>query len=277
MGRCGRDVLKFIGWLAIILAVVAHPPSARALPDVPMDDSTASCAPPGLRDIAAMQKKISSLPAGDRIAFWAGRFIGTPYDTDPLGAYVRSRLIVSDPKVDCMYHVFRSVELGLTGTPEEAYDKALELRFKTHGKVAEGKVVNYDERFQYAEDMIASGKWGKDVTAGIAEPSELPGSRGYGTVVYIPKGRLLEKTPALKSGDIVYFVKDPSRRVVGEIVGHLGIIKVEGGRASLIHASGSKDTMMNKGCGSVKEVDFTDYVSRMKFVGIKVTRFTDAR
>ena len=60
-------------------------------------------------------------------------------------------------------------------------------------------------------------------------------------------------------------------------MGHLGIIKVEGGRASLIHASGSKDTMTAKGCGAVKEVNFMDYVKRMKFVGIKVTRFTDAR
>lgn len=274
MGAVNPNIMKFIGWLAIFLLAAACP--VRASSPAPVAQAP-RCAPMEKQDIAALQKKVSAMPAGDRIAFWAGRFIGTPYDTDPLGAYVRAREIVHDPDVDCMYHVFRSVELALTGTPEDAEQKALDMRFTTRGKVVDGKVVNYDERFQYAEDMIASGKWGKDVTAEIGKTSELPGSRGFKTVVYIPKSALLESPSRLRSGDIVYFIKDPSRRVVGEIVGHLGIIKIEGGKASLIHASGSKDSQSKKGCGSVKEVDFMDYVKRMKFVGIKVTRFTDVR
>jgi len=31
----------------------------------------------------------------------------------------------------------------------------------------------------------------------------------------------------LKSGDIVFFVKKPEKRKVGEIIGHIGIIRVE--------------------------------------------------
>lgn len=259
-----RSFIKFICLFLVFLVMAVHISPAHA-------DEV--CGELKAGDIASMQKKLSRLPVGDRIALWAEAFIGTPYDTDPLGAYVRSGEVVCDSQVDCMYHVFRSVELALTDTPEAARDKALDLRFITRGRVEGGKVVNYDERFQYAEDMIASGKWGRDVTNELGRVEDVPGSRGYKTVSYIPKSKLLSGRLGLKSGDIVYFIKDPSRRAVGEIVGHLGIIKVEGGRASLIHASGSKDTQSKKGCGTVKRVDFMQYVKDMKFIGIKVTRF----
>ncbi len=63
-------------------------------------------------DILLAQARLAKLPLDKRIAYWAGRFIGTPYDTDPLGLYVRTNRIVADEKVDCMYLTFRSVELA---------------------------------------------------------------------------------------------------------------------------------------------------------------------
>ena len=226
-------------------------------------------------DIAREQARLAVFTVGERIAFWAESFVGSPYDTDPLGAYVRSCQVVCDSEVDCMYHVFRSVELATSGTPKEAVDRALTLRFSTRGRLAGGKVVNYDERFQYGEDMIDSGRWGEDVTAGLGRTVRLPGSRGREYVTVLPKDELPKPGTytKLKDGDIVYFIKDPSRRVVGEIVGHLGVIKVEGGRPALIHASGTKSREGNKGGGVVKKVDFLEYAAAMKFVGVKVTRF----
>ena len=53
-------------------------------------------------DIATFQKQAAVMPVGERIAFWAEKFIGTPYDTDPLGDYVRREVIVADERVDCM-------------------------------------------------------------------------------------------------------------------------------------------------------------------------------
>lgn len=244
-------LLRTIATLALAAAVAA---SAAAGPLAP--------------DIAARQKALSGLSTGERIAAWAESFVGTPYDPDPLGEYVRRKVIVADERVDCMYHVFRSVELALSNTPEEAVMAALRLRFRGSGMLVDGKVTNYDTRFEYAIDMLMSGKWGRDVTGELGETTEVPGSRGHGPVSIIPRDRVADSAGGMLSGDIIYFVKDPEKRVVGEIVGHMGIIRREGRDVWLIHAGGSK----KKG-GEVRKLLLSEYVSRMPFVGIAVGRF----
>jgi hypothetical protein len=234
--------------------------------------STQAAAFPNEADIAGLQGELSGFPIGERIARWAEEFVGTPYDPDPLGEYVTRKVIVADERVDCMYHTFRSVELALTGTPAEAVALAFEKRFITRGVLKDGVVVNYDDRYQYAMDMLGGGKWGADVTSTLAPSVVIEGSRGRESVTIIPVEHLKEARENLKSGDIVYFIKDPQKRVVGEVVGHIGIIKREGDDVYLIHASGRK----NRG-GEVVKVPFAEYKSRMPFVGIKVSRFGRAR
>jgi hypothetical protein len=129
--------------------------------------------------------------------------------------------------------------------------------------------------------MIASGKWGKDITAEIAPTEDAPGSRGYKKVEYVPKAELMEEKyySRLKDGDIIYFIKDPAKRAVGEIVGHLGIIKMEAMPKSstpapyLIAASGTKASARHCGGGFVKKVSLLDYLSKTSFIGAKFTRF----
>jgi len=226
-------------------------------------------------DILLAQARVARLPLNKRIASWAGRFIGTPYDTDPLGLYVSTNRIVADEKVDCMYLTFRSVELAQTSTPGEAIDRALSLRFITQGKVTDGLVTNYDQRFQYGEDMVMSSKWGKNITADLGATRQLAGSRGNDTVDILPKNvlatRVLQKK--LQDGDIIYWVKDPKKRVVEEIVAHLSIVRIKSGKPYLIHAAGDKDRENKPGGGVVKEVPFADYVRNMRFIGAFVTRF----
>lgn len=226
-------------------------------------------------EILLAQARVKQLPIGKRISYWAGRFIGTPYDTDPLGLYVRTNRIVADGKVDCMYHTFRSVELAQSGTPGEAVDRALDLRFISRGKLADGLVTNYDERFQYGEDMVTSGKWGRNITAELGAVKTIPGSRGRDTVDILPKDALLARAfqKKLQDGDIVYWVKDPKKRVADEIVAHLSIVHVKSGTPYLIHASGSKGQWDTKNGGVVKEVPFAEYVRNMKFIGAFLTRF----
>lgn len=218
--------------------------------------------------IAALQKELQALPLGERIARWAEEFVGTPYDPDPLGEYVTKKTIVADGRVDCMYHTFRSVELALSLTPAEAVEAALEKRFKTRGVLSGGEVANYDERFQYAMDMLASGKWGTDITRQLASTEQIPGARGFGAVHIIPALLVPEAEKGLTSGDIVFFVKDPQKRAVGEIIGHIGIVKRDESGVWLIHASGRK----NRG-GEVRKILLGDYTKSMPFVGIKVSRF----
>lgn len=232
------------------------------------------------KEIASLQTECSDMPVGERIAFWAEKFVGTPYDPDPMGVYVTDQVIVADDAVDCMYLTFRAAELALSNSPAAAVEAALSMRFPKKGVLEHGEVMNYDDRFQYAMDMLRSGKWGTDITPTLPGATEMKGSRGVEKVLYLPAKSIPGAMGHLRSGDIVYFVKDPSKRVVGEIVGHIGIIKREGKREDnrkgkpedatlyLIHASGHK----NRG-GEVKRVLFGDYVNDMPFAGIIVGRF----
>ncbi len=223
-------------------------------------------------EIAGIQKNLRGKPIGERIASWAERFVGTPYDEDPQGLYVTRAAIVVDEKMDCMYLTFRSVELALSGTPKDAVRIALEKRFHTRGRLQDGKVLNYEDRYQYGEDMITSGKWGKEITAALGPLKQIEGTRGKDHWKILPAKQVPARLKRLKTGDLIFFIKDPKKRTVGESVGHIGIVKVEekAGRKSiyLIHASGSKD----KG-GVVRKVLLRDYVVKTPFVGVQVTRF----
>lgn len=238
-------------------------------------------------DIASYQKEIGDKAIGERIALWAERFVGTPYDPDPLGEYVTKKAIVADARVDCMYLSFRSVELALSHTPEEAVSIALDKRFFSKGMIENGEVINYEQRFQYGEDMLDSGKWGKEITEQLGKVTEIKGSRGREKVKIILKKDLLKSirgskyqrvtfrqaqtlrhSDTFKSGDFIFFVKASEKRIYDEIVGHIGIIKMEGETPYLIHAGGIK----NKG-GEVKKALLYDYIRSMPFAGVKVSRF----
>ena len=226
-------------------------------------------------EILLSQARAARLPLNQRIAYWAGRFIGTPYDPDPLGLYVRTNRIVADEKVDCMYLTFRSVELARSNAPYDAVNQALTLRFITTGTQADGLVTNYDQRYQYGEDMAFGGKWGKNVTAELGVTKTIPGSRGKEQIDILPKATLLTQglRKKLRDGDIIYWVKDPKKRVVEEIVAHLAIVRIKGNKPYLIHAAGDKDRADRPGGGVVKEVPFAAYVQNMRFIGALVTRF----
>jgi len=226
-------------------------------------------------EILLAQARAARLPLNKRIVYWAGRFVGTPYDPDPLGLYVRTNRIVADEKVDCMYLTFRSVELARSSTPFDAVSQALALRFPATGVLADGLVTNYDQRYQYGEDMAFGGKFGRNVTADLGPTKTIPGSRGKDQVDILSKSTLLMRglQKNLQDGDIIYWVKDPKKRVVEEIVAHLSIVHIKGGKPYLIHAAGDKDRADRPGGGVVKEVPFAQYVQNMRFIGAFVTRF----
>ena len=178
-------------------------------------------------EIQKFQTLWSDRPIGERIALWGEKFIGVPYDRDPLGEYVSKAAIVADERMDCMYLTFRAVELALSQTPEEAVQIALDKRFHSKGILKEGRVMNYDDRFGYGEDMVESGKWGKEVTSEIGRVMKIRGSRGKDFVEILSLAEAMQGMNRLKSGDILFFVTKPEKRKVGEIVGHIGILKVE--------------------------------------------------
>ncbi|MBI4495893.1 MAG: hypothetical protein HY697_03060 [Deltaproteobacteria bacterium] len=201
--------------------------------------------------------------------------MGTPYDEDPLGAYVTHSVLLFDQKVDCMYLTFRAVELALSKTPQEALRLALDKRFHSRGILREGKVANYEDRFEYGEDMIESGKWGREITASLGDTVRILGSRGRGSSEILPIRGLREAMGGLRSGDILFFAKAVEQRAVGELVGHIGFARIEeiaGERAVfMIHASGVK----KKG-GQVKKTPLGDYLATAPFIGVRVTRLSES-
>ena len=228
-------------------------------------------------EISALQPRLRESSVGNRIAFWAEQFIGTPYDMDPLGDYVTRAAIVADERVDCMYLTFRAVELALTNSPEEAINKALIMRFHTQGVLRDGKVTNYDERYQDGIDMIKSGKFGAEITARLGKTRQIEEPNSGDAIDFLPAAEIQKGMNQLDTGDIVYFVGDPSRRAVGGIIAHMGILKVElsnGGSARivyLIHASGTK-----KRGGSVKKVLLDEYLAHMQHAGAKISRINNS-
>ncbi len=226
-------------------------------------------------EIMVAQTQLMGAPLGRRIVAWASRFVGTPYDTDPLGLYVRTNRIVADERADCMYLTFRTVELARSTTPGDAVEQALDLRFRTKGVLADGLVTNYGDRFEYGEDMVFSGKWGRNITDELGGTTTVPGSRGHDTVVILPKASLASKKlqKQLQDGDIIYWVKDPKKRSAAmEIVAHLSFVRLKDGKIFLIHAGGTKDSDTRPGKGQVKEVPLADYLRETKFIGAFVTR-----
>ena len=150
-------------------------------------------------EIAVFQKEIADKSVGERIALWAEKFVGTPYDPDPLGEYVTKKAIVADERADCMYLSFRAVELALSLTPDKAIDIALDKRFITKGRLdSKGNVINYEDRFQYGEDMLDSGRWGKEITEQLGKVTEIKGSRGREKVKIISKETLLKSIKVSK-------------------------------------------------------------------------------
>jgi hypothetical protein len=218
-------------------------------------------------EVQKFQSLLQDKSIGERIAFWAERFVGTPYDKDPLGEYVTKTAIVADERVDCMYLTFRAVELALSRTPQEAIQVALEKRFHSTGKLQDGRVLNYEDRFEYGEDMIASGKWGREITSQVGRTRQMEGSRGRPFVYILAPSGILKGRGGLRSGDLLYFIKKPKDRKAGEIVGHIGIIKVEP-EVYLIHAGGTKS-----GGGEVKKVLLAEYLGKTPFAGVQITRF----
>ena len=214
---------------------------------------------------------------GDKIVKYANTFIDRPYDRIPIGLYVDSRRIIADEEVDCMYLVFRTVELAFAdGDDKKAIEIGLDKRFHEKGILdKDGLVTNYETRFDYSEDMIASKKWGKSVFT-EKEMAKMPGTRMYKTFSYMPSEKLIKGKKLqskIKNGDILFLVKRPElRSKAQEIIGHLGIIEVNDKKIYLIHASGSKG--LEKQQGKVKKVELMEYLSEMKkFAGVYVTRF----
>ena len=218
---------------------------------------------------------------GNKIVRYANSFIGTPYDRIPIGLYVQSRKLIIDNEIDCMYLVFRSIPLALAdGDNKKAFEIACDKMFHDKCKLDKDSLVtNYENRFDYGEDMIYSGKWGKSIYAN-EEMSTMEGSRMYDKFYYVKSrdfinsGKLQQR---VQNGDILFLFKFPEKRSKSQdAIGHLGILEVgKDGEIYLIHAGGSKRYDVPQ--GKVGKVKLTKYLQKKKakWAGIYITRISE--
>ena len=230
-------------------------------------------------------KQAKSNDIGDRIVKYANGFIGTPYDRIPIGLYVKEKKLIVDNEMDCMYFVFRTISLALAkGDNNKAQEIACDKMFNDKCIFDEkGFVSNYQNRFEYSEDMIASGKWGKSIF-NKNEMSKLKGSRMYKEFSYVKSEDIIgnkKLQKKIKNGDILFLYKHPEKRSKAqEAIGHLGILEVDKKTKNIyfIHASGNKcfkdECFKQRNQGAVKKVLLNEYLQEKKdkFVGIDILR-----
>jgi hypothetical protein len=239
-------------------------------------------------EIDSQMARVAALPVGERIAARADWFpqrgdTSYVFGLDPEG-YVTQGRLVDDCHTDCVLFFYRTTELGRSSSALEAVQFAFGTRFygaslqevvRPDGRVDYGAPVHLD----YAMDILRSGYWGAEVTAtlGPARTDET-GTARYpaGTVSFVPKADLAPER--LQSGDIVYFVTDettPRGRAVregGDLIGHLGIVKVEDGTPMLIHAASQGLAGLYPGA-RVEKVALATYLRRVEnFKGVMATR-----
>lgn len=233
------------------------------------------------------------LPVGTRVAHWAQFFLDQGrsqylFGLAP-GGYVAESLLVQDFRQDCVLFSYRCSELARARDAQGAILEALATRFAATSPdsvVSAAGGVNYDHpaHLDYSLDMVRSGRWGRDVTrdVGVAVIDSVGTSRyPGGSFSYIPSAQL--RLGRLADGDLLYFVFDEKhphgekmRREYGLVIGHQGIVQLQGDTVSLIHAAQSDLRGEYRGKRIVR-VPLATYLRRVdSFKGIIVTRLEDS-
>ncbi|MEZ4396211.1 MAG: hypothetical protein R3C71_04845 [Candidatus Krumholzibacteriia bacterium] len=275
----------------LILAGAACAGTEPALPPalVARNAQDALQAAAGTDSLLALEQ---GLPTGERIGRWARRFLADPASEYRFGlkegGYVAEGLLVSDHRQDCVSLLYRCTELARASDADDALRVALATRFAgapLDSLVDSAGRVNYDrpEHLDYSLDMVRSGHWGVDITSTLTgAAADSVGSSRYpaGSFEEVPEAALQVKE--LREGDIVWFVLDPAhpaarklREDHGLVIGHIGIVVVEGEERRLIHAASSPLPGEYAG-GRVVWVPLATYLARVERYGaVIVTRFAD--
>lgn len=238
--------------------------------------------------IDSLMARFQHFEVGERIAAWADHFWRRGdakylFGLAPDG-YVSKGRLVDDFRTDCVLFFYRTTELGRSSSAVEAVQFAFGTRF--YGATLEEVVradggVDYDSpvHLDYTVDIIRSGIWGQEITELLGSSvADEAGSSRYesGSVRFVPKKTIAWEK--LQSGDIVYFVSDETTdsgkklRKIGAIIGHLGIVRIEGGQIYLMHAASKGLEGLYQG-GKIEKVALRTYLERVEsFKGIMITR-----
>lgn len=277
----------------IVAAAVARGDDGRRL-DSPLERAVAlNLAQLDLADVAAIDSLLraeQALPTAVRSGLWARRYAaapGTEYRFGlATGGYVDRGLLVPGLVHDCISLVYRVGELARATSSRHAIELALATRFagaEPDSVIDRKGRVDYDHpaHLDYSLDMIRSGHWGRDVTAGFAGATlDTVGSSRYrpGSYHYLP-GSVLAGA-GLQEGDLVWLVLDPAhaaarrlREEHGLVIGHAGIVIRREGELWMVHAA-SRPLLPWYEQAGVVAVPLREYLLRVeRYQAVVVTRF----
>jgi len=248
---------------------------------------------PGLFTIAQLDSMLAGEQAADtaqRVGDWAQRMAAAGDDGYCFGladgGYVAEGRLAPGRRFDCISFVYRTTELARAHHARHALVVALDTRFAGAPRdsvVDDRGEVDYDrpEHLDYSVDMIRSGHWGRDVTAGLAGAApDAQGSSRYaaGAVVTAPETTL--DPDELHHGDVIWFVLSSDdataarlRHEYGLMIGHAGVVVRQDGEVWLVHAA-SKPLPGWYESGGVVRVPLEIYLQRVeRYSAVMVTRF----
>nr|MEE4268209.1 alpha/beta hydrolase [Candidatus Krumholzibacteria bacterium] len=240
-------------------------------------------------DRVALPWPAPDLTTGQQVGFWARHFLDQGGQAYCFGlaeeGYVTRGYLWDDRAFDCISFLYRCTELARARDNDEALAWALRTRFSGADPDsvvdAQGR-VDYDrpEHLDFSLDMIRSGIWGRDITAQlVGVVTDTVGTSRYpaGSFQYVDAESL--DVDELREGDVVWMVLSPwhkdgamLRQDYGLVIGHVGIVLVEGDQAYLCHAASKPLPGLYEKTGLVK-VPLPEYLARVgKFAGVMVTR-----
>ncbi|HET9571492.1 MAG TPA: N-acetylmuramoyl-L-alanine amidase-like domain-containing protein [Bacteroidales bacterium] len=233
----------------------------------------------------AQREKLAEKPAGERVAAIGKYFMNTPYVASTLEAPGPERLQVNLHGLDCTTLVENALALSkmLSGSP---CDFDAFKRWLTSIRYRDGKLDGYPSRLHYASDWLTNNvqkglisyvRMGlsKDTlypkvyymsthpsaylalrsdTTFIAVIAEQEKAIDRLTFAYMPKEKVTQKAPYIKSGDIVAI----STSFPGLDFSHLGIAIRQKGKVYLLHASTTGKKVL------ISEMPLSDYLAGIK-------------
>jgi hypothetical protein len=246
-------------------------------------------APPALpRDeLEATFDAVAGHAVNVRIASWARMFqersnAAYVFGDEP-GGYVAEGRLVDDRSTDCMLFTMRVFELAQSTSPEGAIERAVAGRFPGVPldaiASADGRLdYTHPYRRRFAVELMEEGFYGTDVTGSIGPTDrDVAGGDHPRPVFVIPKDAL--DLTRFIDGDALWLVLDPMlertraiREESGAIIGHMGIVVMEGETPHLIHAAAKSLPGEYEG-NAIVSVPVATYLERVEtFSAVRVTR-----
>jgi cell wall-associated NlpC family hydrolase len=204
----------------------------------------------------------------DRVEFFSKCFLGSPYETNPLGGAPGTPEVLTAllEGFDCVTYVESVLALSLSTTSGEFVDWLRRIRY------VEGQ-VSWAHRNHYMTGWVRQNKRAgvvKSIAAGVPGNHKsrvldvVPGIPARRTrFLVVPRSKLERLQRRLRTGDLIFFASTRRRLDVF----HCGILVRRDDRLWLRHAAGGRKSVVEQG--------LSEFLAANRMAGVLVVRSAD--